>query len=152
MGIVNNEMQAQPPAEPATQPVSDPGIQDAVHRVVAAGSKILYNAEIAKHIVAMISSDQSPAAGLAHASMFLLMQLTKLSKNTMPAAAKIPALKELSILIAELAQHAGVIQGDVKPVIIEARNIIAQGMELAYKTKPDPSIKPSAPVQPFIQR
>jgi hypothetical protein len=150
--IIQSAMQSgKPPAQPPAQQAS--GTND-VHRIVAAGTKLMYTPEVAKQLIAMIKADADPATGLAHALMFLMAQMLQLSKGTMPPAAKTPAVKELSILLAELAQHAGAIKGDTKSVIIAARKMIADAIATAFKLPQGGAPSGQAPVNhpPFMQR
>jgi hypothetical protein len=157
MGIINSAAkQSAVPPKAATPPVAAPAaqggdLQNNVHRVVAAAAKVIYNPQVSSQIAQIVKAGPTPAEGIAHAATFVLQQLVGLSKGTMPPNARAPALKELTVLVAEIAQHAGALKGDMSQAIIGARQLIVASMTQTHGVQPHPQAQP-ANVQSFMQR
>lgn len=99
-----------------------PEAKDAVDRVVAAGTKLMYSPDMRQELQAEIERDVPPAQKMAEAVTGLILTLDKQSKGGIPVQALFPAAMELMGEAAEVLAAAG------QPVTQEDYNEAARQM------------------------
>ncbi len=128
---------ASPPAEngaagdtidPFEKVYDTPEEQDAVDRVVGAGSKIIYSEQGTQSILESLKSGDPPES-IARTAFNLMMSLDQKSKGTIPEDAMMPAAVKLLALIAELGSKGGAIQTDANTVPQAMQHLVALGIE-----------------------
>lgn len=99
-----------------------PEAKDAVDRVVAAGTKLMYSPDMRQELQAEIDRDVPPAQKMAEAVTGLILTLDKQSQGGIPVQALFPAAMELMGEAAEVLAAAG------QPVTQEDYNEAARQM------------------------
>lgn len=93
--------------KPDISPFIPNGQEDAVARVVAAGSKLLYSPDMREEVMQAVQSEGDPAQKLGENVAGLMLMLDQKSSGGIPAEAMFPAAMELLGEAAEIMAAAG---------------------------------------------
>lgn len=93
--------------KPDISPFIPKGQEDAVARVVAAGTKLIYSPDMREEVLQAVQSEGDPARKLAENTAGLVLMLDQKSNGGIPAEAMFPAAMELLGETAEILSAAG---------------------------------------------
>lgn len=113
------------------EPVADdPAVQEAIDRIVGAGSLVIYSDKGSQSIVESLKSGaKDPGEAVARQAFSLMLSLDEKSKGTLPEDAIIPAASKLLTLVAELGEKSGAIQKSPNTIPSARQHLVALAIE-----------------------
>ena len=126
---------AGPQAQGGTEPAT-PEEQQAYDRVMEQIGTVLYSEKGQSSVLALVEKSNDPANGIAEAATALVAAQDDKVDGRIPEGIMLPLGAETAELIAELAEHAGLIQ-DADGMMETIGRYLVADMEEAYGSEPD---------------